>query len=104
MTITGDVDLADERPLVDAVEAILATSGSGVTADLTGVEFLDSSGVRALLRLRLDHADRFCIDGMSSAVHRVLSVAGLLAHLGCDDETDRSEQAGQERTVDGERA
>ena len=85
MTIAGDVDLADERPIVDAVEAILAADPRAIMVDLTGVEFLDSSGVRALLRLRLDHGDRFCIGDMSAAAHRVLSVAGLLGHLGCDE-------------------
>ena len=86
LAIAGDVDLADERPLVDAVEAILAANVEPVVLDLSDVDFLDSSGVRALVRLRLDHGDRVRLGAVSPSANRVLQVAGLLERLGGQEE------------------
>lgn len=81
LRVVGDVDLATAPRLVTAAEQWLdSESGGPVRLDLSGVTFLDSTGIGALLAIRnaasaagtkvevLEH---------SSAVARVLSLAGV---------------------------
>jgi anti-anti-sigma factor len=78
MLVQGEIDLADERPLVDEVDAVIGASGDVVVElDLGGVDFIDSSGVRALLLLRRAHGDRVRLGARSAPVQRVLDIAGL---------------------------
>jgi anti-sigma B factor antagonist len=75
--LSGEFDLAAEAPLIEAVDG-LARSGTGlVVLDLANVNFIDSSGVRALLKLHRDHGDRVRLGPMSPAAQRVLRIAGL---------------------------
>jgi anti-anti-sigma factor len=78
MLVQGEIDLADERPLVDEVDAVIGASADVVVElDLGGVDFIDSSGVRALLLLRRAHGDRVRLGARSAPVQRVLDIAGL---------------------------
>lgn len=78
MLVAGEIDLADERPLVDEVDAVIGASADVVVElDLAGVDFIDSSGVRALLLLRRAHGDRVRLGARSAPVQRVLDIAGL---------------------------
>jgi anti-sigma B factor antagonist len=90
MRLAGDqciVDLSGEIDMLsaDTVEKWLCDAGrsSGVTAvvaDLSAVEFLDSSGVRSLLRakeaLDLDGIS-FSIRRPNAMVERILRILGL---------------------------
>jgi anti-anti-sigma factor len=63
-----------------------------VVVDLTGVTFLDSSGIRALLTVRRiadEHGAALTVTGAHGIVRRVLTLTGLLGLL-TDDETDSS--------------
>ncbi|HEY7075988.1 MAG TPA: STAS domain-containing protein [Solirubrobacteraceae bacterium] len=80
VAVRGDVDAATAPRLSDALDdAVRVTTGPFVL-DLSGVEFLDSSGINALLRVRslLGRADRplvlVCPPG---APRRVLELAGI---------------------------
>lgn len=56
--IEGELDLTTEAELVDSVSrAIEASDAASIVLDLHGVAFIDSSGLRSLLRCR-DHAER----------------------------------------------
>jgi anti-anti-sigma factor len=81
----GDMDLAHADPLWDEVSP-LVTPGSDVVFDCSGVTFLDSAGLRTLLKLA-DHAGevgaRFQLGTVSAVVRRVLELAkvqGAFAH------------------------
>jgi anti-sigma B factor antagonist len=53
-SVVGEIDLATAPELVEAIESRFAGGGQGtarVVVDLTEVEFLDSSGLNALVRL-----------------------------------------------------
>ena len=53
-SVLGEVDLATAPQLLDAVESSLVSDSAGtsrVVVDLTEVEFLDSSGLNALVSL-----------------------------------------------------
>jgi anti-sigma B factor antagonist len=80
VAVRGDVDVATAPLLQDALdEAVRATAGT-LVLDLTGVEFLDSSGINVLLRIRalLGREDRalalVCPPGPP---RRVLELAGI---------------------------
>jgi anti-anti-sigma factor len=78
MLVRGEIDLADERPLIDEVDAVVGASADVVVElDLAGVDFIDSSGLRALLLLRRAHGDRVLLGARSAPVQRVLEIAGL---------------------------
>jgi len=80
-TVSGDIDIANAELIVDAVIAGWATDPThGVVLDLTGVPFMDSSGLRAVLEIasRLDDdAAGLVLLSPVSPVRRVLSLAGL---------------------------
>ena len=78
MLVRGEIDLADERPLVDEVDEVMGSSDRVVVElDLAEVDFIDSSGVRALLLLRRAHGHRVLLGARSAPVQRVLDIAGL---------------------------
>jgi anti-sigma B factor antagonist len=83
MAVRGDIDLAVEEPLVDAVESLLAERpGRAILLDLDAVEFIDSSGIRALVRLHRGHGERVRLTSVSPTVQRVLEITGLTKELG----------------------
>ena len=49
VAVEGEIDLATAPALLAALRDAVASPASAVVADLTGVEFIDSSGVHALL-------------------------------------------------------
>jgi anti-anti-sigma factor len=78
MLVRGEIDLADERPLIDEVDKVVGGSDDVVVElDLAGVDFIDSSGLRALLLLRRSHGERVLVGARSAPVQRVLEIAGL---------------------------
>jgi anti-sigma B factor antagonist len=81
--IAGDVDIANAGVLVDTVIAGLeADPKSGVVLDFTSVEFMDSTGLRALLEI----ARRLDEDGAGLVLlNPATSVRKLLALAGLDD-------------------
>jgi anti-sigma B factor antagonist len=45
----GELDLAGAEPLETELKRVEATDAAAIVVDLTGVEFMDCSGVRVLL-------------------------------------------------------
>jgi anti-anti-sigma factor len=50
LVLSGELDVAGTQELQDAIEAA-QQSGLPLTLDLTNLDFIDSSGIRVLLRL-----------------------------------------------------
>jgi anti-sigma B factor antagonist len=79
--LIGDVTAASGKRLAHTVLAALHDGARTVELDLTGVKFIDSSGIEALIRCRAVAAeDADCgvrIVAMSKLVRRVLEVTGL---------------------------
>ena len=86
--VAGELDLSDEEAFVADVETLLHDDDGVVLLDLAGVEFIDSSGVRAILRLHLDHRGRVRLVTASDAVNRVLRIAGLSEVLDVTEPVD----------------
>jgi anti-anti-sigma factor len=84
VTVSGELDLATAPELEAVFDSIAATSSDRVVVDLTEVGFLDSSGIRALVRAkrRLDGVGALLVlDGLSDAARQVLEISGVLAAL-----------------------
>ena len=75
----GEVDLATSEDLAAAVRPCLS-DGASIELDLSGVEFIDSSGLGTLVQL-LKEATRsgasFVLVGVSASTYRLLEVTGL---------------------------
>jgi anti-anti-sigma factor len=80
--VSGELDLGAEPALVEALSDYLAKHQvSRVLIDLTAVTFIDSSGLRALLRCRdiagrAQAAPALALGG-NAAVRKLLEIAGV---------------------------
>jgi anti-anti-sigma factor len=85
VAVSGDVDLATGPLVSGAIDDALAAEGAEtVRVDLSGVRFLDSSGIALLLKGRRDADERglaFQVFGAQGVTLQVLEVTGVLAHL-----------------------
>lgn len=81
LVVTGDVDLATAPELVAAADLLSRSEPDGaLRLDLSGVTFLDSTGIGALLEIRRAAASagtEVLVVGRSAAVDRVFAVAGI---------------------------
>jgi anti-sigma B factor antagonist len=85
VAVSGEVDLAVEEPFVAEVDSVVTAHGEApVELDLQRVTFLDSSGVRALIRLRQRHGEQLRLGALSAPVRRVLEISGLLQPFGVE--------------------
>jgi anti-sigma B factor antagonist len=79
--ISGDVDIANAEILVDTVSAETKSARKpGVVLDFTAVDFMDSTGLRAILEIarRLeDDAAGLVLMNPANSVRKLLSLAGL---------------------------
>lgn len=81
LRISGEIDI-ETAPRVRTELANLVDAGArGITLDLQGVDFIDSTGlgvlVGALRRLRDERNGRVRIDAVQDDVRRVLEITGL---------------------------
>jgi anti-sigma B factor antagonist len=81
VAVRGELDLDAEDRFFRAVDELLSSGDTSVVLDLGGLEFIDSSGVRALLRLHLAHGERVQLGELSDSVARVLDIVGALPRL-----------------------
>lgn len=82
MTLTGEVDLDSAPRLHQAVQEADAPWGTHMVADLSGVTFMDSTGVHALLACyerAQDHGGTLSVTGAHGLVERVLYLSGVLS-------------------------
>jgi len=84
VTVSGELDLATAPELEAVFEGVAATASDRVLVDLGQVSFLDSSGIRALVRAkrRLDVIGApLVIDAVSDPARQVLEISGVLDAL-----------------------
>lgn len=83
VAVRGELDFGTEETLVGlATGAMSSPSACSAVVDLTGVSFIDSSGLRAVLRCRDVARARgldFCLAVSEGPVSRLLEVAGVKA-------------------------
>ena len=84
--LSGDVDLAAEASVTQALTDVVAReTTTAVVVDLSGVPFLDSCGIRALVRGHLAAAEaglELTVRGAQTIVEQVLRLTGVDKTLG----------------------
>ena len=81
LVVRGEIDAATASVLDEAIQAV----GGTVVLDLGAVTFMDSFGLRVLLRhhqRREDAGDQLVLTELSRPVRWILEVAGVLEYLG----------------------
>ena len=79
LVLEGEIDLATTGRFREAVEGVLAEDVRSVVLDVVGVEFMDSTMLRELLRAHRDFADggaRMVVAGPHPTVRRLLELTG----------------------------
>jgi len=80
IAITGEIDAATAPRLVACFEAVAAGRPPSITVDLTEVDFMDSSGVNALVdlcTLAVGWDGTVVVTGAAPNVRRVCDITGL---------------------------
>jgi anti-sigma B factor antagonist len=88
LRIRGDLDIAVEDDAVAIVATALASAPppAVLVLDLSDVAFMDSSGLRALLRMHNRHASQIRLGPVSTVVERLLELTGTSEVFGSDQE------------------
>jgi anti-anti-sigma factor len=84
--LLGSIDIAAERPFLDDMDSLFTCDDLPVEFDLSGVDFMDSTGVRTLLVLRNRYHGRVLLGALSPPVQRLFEIAGVLGILRPDDD------------------
>jgi anti-sigma B factor antagonist len=80
IVLAGEFDLTGSQRFWSFVSAALAATPKSITVDVRGLEFIDSSGLMALVRARDAVAEAgvvFRVSEPSPAVRRIAEVCGL---------------------------
>jgi anti-sigma B factor antagonist len=85
---TGELDIATVPVLEEAFDAALASGAARIVVDLGGVTFIDSTGLRLLIKMSDTCADGRLGIRSTAVVDRLLQVTGLLDQLPLVDEDD----------------
>jgi anti-sigma B factor antagonist len=80
--VAGEVDMSHEDEVREELGRAAEADPRGIVVDLTECEFIDSSGVRALLLSREaqhseDGEERLAVAASSEQILRILSVMGI---------------------------
>jgi anti-anti-sigma factor len=80
--VAGEVDMSHEEELRGELHSAVAADSKGIVVDLTECEFIDSSGVRALLLSREaqhteDGTEHLAVAASSEQIMRILTVMGV---------------------------
>ncbi|MBL1104245.1 STAS domain-containing protein [Streptomyces sp. 5-8] len=85
VTVTGEVDHHTSGVLRDAIAPAHPTPGARTVADLSGVPFMDSSGINVLIAGHQAHAPAgwLRLAGVQRSVLRTLEIVGLTPLIAC---------------------
>ena len=86
LTLAGDVDMHTVQSVVQPVEELLRDPPHDLVVDLSGVEFIDSSGIALLVkvytRVVREGEGTMRVERSSPVARRLLEVCGLLETFG----------------------
>lgn len=85
LTVVGELDLATrDRAANEISRAVRADGATTVIVDVSGVRFLDSSGISVLIQGRREAEATgvsYRLTGANGMVREVLAMTGVLEHL-----------------------
>lgn len=82
VSIKGEIDMSTSPQVRDRLTALFKKNRKAVIVDLSGVAYIDSSGIATLVEgLQWSHAskNKFRLAGMTGAVKDVFEIARLLS-------------------------
>jgi anti-anti-sigma factor len=82
--IGGEIDLTSAPKLDDEIQSLIEQSVNNLTLDLSSVAFMDSTGLRVLLKaskLLEGNGGKVVLRDPSEPVRRLLEVSGLDGHF-----------------------
>ncbi|MET7707333.1 STAS domain-containing protein [Micromonospora sp. NPDC005189] len=94
--VAGDVDMSTTPELRDQLRQLVESGARVVVVDLTGVGFMDSSGLGVLVVAYKDLRERdgwLALAGVSRAVRTVLSITSVDRVIGIFDTVQDAEEA-----------
>jgi anti-sigma B factor antagonist len=84
LRVSGEVDLISAPTLEQAIRELIDGGVRALTVDLSGVRFMDSTGLRVLMSCYKRLAEvggELTLGSPTDAVRRVLDVSGLRSHF-----------------------
>jgi anti-anti-sigma factor len=93
LVLSGELDLAVAAGLEATIRGLCGEDGSSIALDLSQLTFMDSTGLRAVLRaqeLCAEHGYDFLVTAGSGQVRRLLEVTGTIDVLHVADATPRT--------------
>ena len=78
--VSGELDMPNADSVVDVGTAAASLDGR-ITLDLSRLSFIDSSGIRAILRLA-DEAEEVVLRDPAPGVRKVLDLSGIVDRRG----------------------
>ncbi len=87
LSLNGEMDTHSARTVTDRLNEVVGNRAPSIVVDAAELQFLDSSGISELLRLRqraVDGGGEFRVRAASASVRRVLEITGLLELLRVD--------------------
>ncbi len=89
--VGGEVDVFTAPALDETLSGLVAEGRTALVIDLTGVDFLDSTGlgvlVKALKRVR-EHGGRLAVVATEERICKVFRITGLDTAMGLTDSVD----------------
>jgi anti-sigma B factor antagonist len=85
--VVGEVDLTNSTEFI-AVGRQALSEGDAVELDLSGLTFVDSTGLAVLVQLRKEAVERdaaLVLSNLSARTYRVLRAAGLLGYFDIEE-------------------
>lgn len=82
--LLGEFDLATAPQFLDKLDPVLANGVHRITVDLSDLEFIDSSGLAALMRAAIRQREKggdLVLQAPTPSTLRVLEITGLVALL-----------------------
>jgi anti-anti-sigma factor len=80
LSLSGELDTSAARTVDRAVDEVVAAGATSVVIDLSDITFIDSSGLRSLIRARQqlgDTADSVRLRNPQPGAMRLLEITGL---------------------------
>jgi len=79
ISVSGDLDAHTAPRLDEAIAELVGSGAERIVVDMAGVEFVDSSGLRSLIRARANGSDEreVVVQDPSDSTIRLLDVTGM---------------------------
>lgn len=84
LVVRGELDMSTAPHLIDAAAALLEDAERGISIDISGLQFLDSAGMRAILAIKAaSEVHQFDLELTSGSpqVERVFAITRVIDRL-----------------------